>query len=421
MKKISLSTAIFININIILGAGLFINPVPLTKIAGSLGFLSYPLSALILLPIVLSILKLAQKYPYAGGIYIYSKESINPLVGFISGWSYFLGKTVSPALLTHIFVLFFQRRIPFLQNIPILLLDCLLIFFLIFINIFGVSIGGKIQYFFTTLKIIPILFVIFAGSIFFNPDFFVPKIEDFINLFSTLPIAIFAMISFEMTCSIGHLLENPQKNIGRAVLYSFIIVVSILFTFQLTIFGFLGNDLARISEPILTFGIKLFSANSIIPKLINSFVFASILGGSFGSLTSNCWNLYALAKDKHFFFNNIFLKKNKLNIPWVSLLTEGTIACLLLSITKNQVPLQNMTVFGVVIAYLLTSISFFISSKKQFSISFLISILAILSSSYIFSICLKNLFLFGISFPFLMLFIIGIGMAILKYKKNLNF
>ena len=143
-NQINLLTAILINVNIILGAGLFINPKPLTQFAGPFGFVSYILAAIIILPIVLIIAKLATKSQEPGGLYVYSKNYINPTVGFISAWSYFLGKTSSAALLAHIFVSFFQRNIIFLQSIPTIILDRLLIFFLVFINIIGVKIGSKI-------------------------------------------------------------------------------------------------------------------------------------------------------------------------------------------------------------------------------------------------------------------------------------
>lgn len=416
-SKISLVTAILININVILGAGLFINPRPLTDTAGSLGFLGYVLAAIVLLPIVLSIAELAKSNQIAGGMYSYSKIYLNPFSGFISGWSYFLGKTTSAALLSNVFMAFFQKRIVFLQQIPLLVLDCCLIAFLIIINILGVRIGGKIQYFFISMKAIPVTFVIFTSIFIFNPDFFTLKADEFSTLFSALPIAIFVLTSFEMICSIGHLVENPEKNIRKAILLSFVIVTTIATIFQFLLFGGLGNVLATTTEPVLSLGTQIFAKTSVWPKILNAFVFVSIISGAFGSLTANCWNLYALANDNHLPGKNLLTKVNKNEVPYFSLIVEGLLACLILIISKVQVPLQNMTVFGMGTAYLFSSLSIFVASrtgKIKMGIYSIIPTLAILSCSYIIFLCLRNLYRYGISVPVLTIFIAGLAFAYWK-------
>ena len=53
--KLSLPTAILININIMMGAGIFINTVELSKRAGLLGGFMYPLIGLLILPLIIAI------------------------------------------------------------------------------------------------------------------------------------------------------------------------------------------------------------------------------------------------------------------------------------------------------------------------------------------------------------------------------
>ena len=191
-NQISLLTAILININIMLGAGLFINPKPLTQLAGPFGFIGYVLGALVLLPIVLSLAELAKYHPTAGGLYVYSKTYINNGVGFLSGWSYFLGKTSSAAVLANTLISFFYKDFVCLQKLPILFWDACLILLLIGINILGVRLGGKIQYIFTTLKAVPVMFVIFSGFYFFNINFFSNLSSEKLDILGTIPIALFA-------------------------------------------------------------------------------------------------------------------------------------------------------------------------------------------------------------------------------------
>ena len=180
-------------------------------------------------------------------------------------------------------------------------------------------------------------------------------------------------------------------------------------------------DLSTISEPVLALGTKIFTQNPLFAKILNAFVFASIIGGSFGSLTTNCWNLYVLGKDKHLPGQKFLTKISKTNVPYVSLILEGLLACLILIISKKQVPLQKMTVLGMVIAYMLSSVSSFSAHKKKelkTSFHLYLPALAIISSFYIIFICIRNLFISGISIPVLMIFIFGLAAALWNKFKH---
>src|SRR5581483_2039418 len=100
--KLSFWTAVFVNLNVMFGAGLFINTVVLAHSAGFLGFVCYLLVALLLIPLILSTAALLRFYP-DGGFYVYAAKSIHPLAGFISSWAYFTGKLASATLLIHVF------------------------------------------------------------------------------------------------------------------------------------------------------------------------------------------------------------------------------------------------------------------------------------------------------------------------------
>ncbi|MFH1644595.1 MAG: amino acid permease [bacterium] len=416
-NKITLFAAILINLNTILGAGIFINPGPLTNIAQSFGFLSYFFSMLILMPIVLSVAELAQLYPTSGGLYVYSRKYISPMTGFISGWGYFVGKATAAALLCNVVVMFLQRRILFLQNFSLLFLDFLMIFSLIGLNILGAKIGGRIQYLFAASKFIPILVVIFSG-IFFVALPETPTENIFTLISSSIPIAIFALTSFEVICSIGHMIENPQKNIKKAILISFGLAVLFAISFQLIMYSVVGPSLAYSVEPLKDFGLKIFSDYPLVARIISALVMGSILGGAFSSLTTNSWNVYKFAEDNFIPFKNFFIKVNDNGSAWAGLLFEGLIAIILLIITKQQIPLQSMAVFGVVSCYLFSSTAALFAYSKKKAVFRIIPILAILSSSYVLWLCLKKLYLFGISFSYLSIFLGGILIALFRYKKN---
>ena len=130
-QKLSLLSAILINVNIMLGSGIFINTVILTKQAGSLGAVVYLLVALLLLPLILTIGQLLDYHPTSGTFYDFGR-TISPYFGFISSWSYFTAKLCSSALAIHVCLSFLQQMIPVLKVIPLVLFDCLIAVLFVF-------------------------------------------------------------------------------------------------------------------------------------------------------------------------------------------------------------------------------------------------------------------------------------------------
>ncbi len=420
MKKISPIIATLICINTMIAAGLFINPRPLTLMAGPLGFMGYVLSVIVLIPLILSIAQLARLHPVSGGLYVFSKTYLGPWMGFLSGWSYFIGKTTSVAVLIHKFVLFFKPYIPILADISTLGCDFAMIFLLIGLNIIGMHVGGNVQYFFTMLKAIPILTVCSISLFYFTPAHFQITAQDIGNSFLAIPISVFALLGFEIICAIGHLIKDSDKNIKRVIITAFLTVATVDIVFQFLLFGAMGQELGILNQPVFALIHRIFPSFPLLAHLVNSFVFAAILGACFSILTSNCWNLFTLAQNGHLPGASILTSLTKTNVPWVSSMIQGVIACLILAATHDQIPLQNMAVLAQIVSFLLSTIAAVYAAKKlqgvQFSIW--IPLLGIGSCLYIMTLCLTNLLGSGLSFSFIAIFAAGIALAIGKSIKS---
>jgi len=301
-NMISPVVGVLICINTMIGAGLFINAAVLADKAGPWGFVGYIISALLMLPLILSIASLAKMHPVSGGLYVFSKHHIGNWAGFLSGWSYFLGKTAAAGLLMHKFVQFFQTQFDCLGRVPTLALDYGVLAFLISIHILGARIGGRLQYLFTCMKLLPIIFVFTFGFITFDSSFYQFALTDYSSLFWILPVCVFASMGFEIVCSVGHLITDSSKNIKRVILTAFGIVVCVNTLFQLVAFGALGGSLANSGIPILPLAQKAIPAYEILGRILNGSVYAAILGACFSVFTANCWNLFTLAENGHFPF-----------------------------------------------------------------------------------------------------------------------
>ncbi len=417
-KKISLTVATLICLNTMIGAGLFINPALLAKYAGPFGFLGYIIAAIILLPIVLCIGELATLHPVSGGLYVYSQQYLGKRIGFLAAWSFFLAKSVSPILILHKIVSFFYIRSAFLQSFSPLTIDYTALMLLLSLIILGVKIGGRAQYFFISLKSIPVFFVFFMSLHLFSPAHFSGALPALADTMGLLPVAIFALTGFEVICGIGGLIENPERNIRRAILIAFSIMVTIATLFQLVFFGALGNVLGQVSEPVLSLASQAMPNYSFLGSMINSFVFASMMGGVFSMFASVCWYMHTFGTTGHFPFGNTLSKLNRHNVPWVGLLIQGFVAVLLIAITQEQASLQTMSVFALFISYGITTIAAFKARLKKLTTSLPIFVppVAMIFCSYVIYICLQNIQKAGISFSFLGIFFTGIVIELLNTK-----
>ena len=150
--RLSLWSAIFINVNIMLGAGIFINTAVLAQRAGSLGFVSYLLVGIMMLPLILATTKLLSKFPDCG-FYGFGKGAGAPFVGFVSAWSYFIGKLASGALVIYIATKLLQSSIPAISVISTPLLASVVILIFMMLNMLQMKTGRRINIAFMVLKI----------------------------------------------------------------------------------------------------------------------------------------------------------------------------------------------------------------------------------------------------------------------------
>ncbi|MFY1689466.1 APC family permease [Plantactinospora sp. WMMB782] len=98
-RRLGVPDAVVIGLGSMLGAGVFVVFAPAAAAAGSgfglLGALA--VAGLVAYCNATSSARLAARYPESGGTYVYGRERLNPLAGFLAGWGFVVGKTASCA------------------------------------------------------------------------------------------------------------------------------------------------------------------------------------------------------------------------------------------------------------------------------------------------------------------------------------
>jgi APA family basic amino acid/polyamine antiporter len=96
-RKLGLAQATFVGLGAMLGAGIFAAVAPAAGAAGSWLLVSLAIAAAVATCNALSSAQLAATYPAAGGTYVYGRERLGHMWGFLAGWGFVIGKTASCA------------------------------------------------------------------------------------------------------------------------------------------------------------------------------------------------------------------------------------------------------------------------------------------------------------------------------------
>lgn len=402
--KLSLLEAIFINITIMIGTGLFINTVVLAQSNGAFVLVNFLLTALLMLPLVFSFAQLSRLYP-SGGFYTFAAATINPLVGFSSAWIYFFAKLASSTLGMHVFVSLMQQIIPPLKTVPTLFLDFCIISLCTILNLFNLKTGSQLIKYFFVLKLIPIVTVISAACFYGHTTNLIDLSGSSSSILYTMPLVLFTLLGFEASCSLSNQIENAKQNAGRAILLSFGIVVALSIMYQLGFYLLLGTQFLQFADyrdafPAL---FKIILPNQAylqngIYTLIHACIASSAFSGAYGMFYSVRWNIITIAEHGHLGkLGALVSRLNNYQSPLVCTIGSGLICfCYLLITQGNLTTLQQTSAFGCTITYAISAFSLFLHYKKNKQCAnLLLPITALLSCAVLTSICFYNLYTTG--------------------------
>jgi len=215
----------------------------------------------------------------------------------------------------------------------------------------------------------------------------------------------------------------------RAVAISFIFVVVTTIIYQFLFFLTTGPALLQqtnylgIFPPLLSLLLPAYWQPKMLAILYAALATAS-LGGSYGILFSNHWNLYALAQHGHIWGHTLFTQLNIYYIPRLCVLAQIPFCITYLIVTNAQAShLQQISVFGCILAYALSVLGLlaYICQNKSSFIQKSMASLAFISCLFIISLTVRNLMHYGLFslLIFAIFLLLGISMyATSKTPQN---
>jgi APA family basic amino acid/polyamine antiporter len=385
-----------------IGSGIFIVSADITRNVGSAGWLLavWLLTGFMTLTAALSYGELSAMFPKAGGQYVYLKESYNPLLGFLYGWSFF--SVIQTGTIAAVGVAFSKfagyffpslemtdanilMQVGFLKIYPAQILSIATIILLTYINTKGVQGGKMIQSTFTITKLASLFGLIGFGFLLASKASIWDanwanawEMKTIASDNSTAPIfgvAILGAIAASMVGSIfssdawnnvtfiAGEIKNPKRNIGLSLFLGTLIVTVIYISANLMYLSVLPlNEIANAPADRVAVAASNVIFGNIGTYVIAVMIMISTFGCNNGLILAGARVYYSMAQD------GLFFKKagtlNKHAVPAWALWAQCIVAGLL-CLSGRYGDLLDMVSFIVVIFYILTIIGIFILRKKR--------------------------------------------------------
>jgi amino acid transporter/nucleotide-binding universal stress UspA family protein len=233
--------ATMIGVGAMIGAGIFVLTGIAAGVAGPALLVAFLLNAVITCFTAASYAELGSAFPEAGGGYLWIKEALSPLLGFLSGWISWFGHAVACSLYAlgfgHYAADFLQRvdLYPAGVDTNLLAITVAVVVTVLFtyINYQGVSETGKVGNIVTLAKIAILgVFVAFGLLSMARQGDWVPKFQPFFptgltGVVMAAGLTTIAFQGYEVISQCGEEICDPKRNVPRAVFAALGIVVII--------------------------------------------------------------------------------------------------------------------------------------------------------------------------------------------------
>ncbi|HET8823753.1 MAG TPA: APC family permease [Terriglobales bacterium] len=183
--------------------------------------------------------RMARVYPSAGSAFTYVGQEINPVLGYITGWSMVMDYMLNPMICI---VWCSQQAHVFAPGVPYWGWAIFFALVLTVLNIQGVKTSARVNAGLAAAMgaVIVVFFVAAAryifgvphdGASFFTRPFYDPKLFDFRAVLGGTSIAVLTYIGFDGISTLSEEAENPRRNILLATVLT-CLVIGILSAFE---------------------------------------------------------------------------------------------------------------------------------------------------------------------------------------------
>jgi len=428
VKGLGLTSATMLVMGSMIGSGIFIVSAEISREVQSPALLigAWVITGFMTIVGALCYGELAAMMPRAGGQYVYLREALGPLWGFLYGWTLFMviqtgtiaavgvafGKFLGifwPAISSSNWIVHFWK-VPKFNLGPMLLggmdvglntqnlVAILVVILLSVINIFGVKTGAAIQNVFTTAKVSALLGLVIFGILLgrnaqaiaanFRGNFWnnsgLAALHDVGGgvLVSTLTVLAIAQVGSlfsadawnNVTFTAGEV-KNPSRNLPLSLALGTGVVIALYIACNFIYLGALPLSGSPAASTLVARGIQYASEDRVGTAVMTQMfsatggllMAAAILFSTFGCcnglILAGARVYYAMAKDG-LFFRKVASLHPTYKTPAVSLMIQ-MVWTVILCVSGSYGQLLDYIVFAVLVFYILTILGLFVLRRTH--------------------------------------------------------
>jgi APA family basic amino acid/polyamine antiporter len=337
----------------IIGAGIFVTPYIVAQRLDTpmLVLGAWAMGGAIALAGAFSYAELGATFPKAGGQYVYLRDGLHPLAGFLYGWALLLviesGAIAAVAITFATYALHLVGGLD-AARVPLAIAA---IAILSVVNYFGVKPGSRVLNVLVVLKVAALAVLIgaawFAGS---HAGWWTETRAATQGTTSTIVAFGAAMVPILFTYGgwqnanyVGEEIENPKRNLPLALLAGTVAVVVIYITVNVVFLRAMGLiGLASTSAPAADAARRMFGAGGDI--FISSAIAVSTFGFLDLAILAPTRVYYAMAADR-LFVPALATLHPRYGTPSLAIAVQSAWSCIL-ALTGSYEQLANYVVFA---------------------------------------------------------------------------
>lgn len=340
-KKMKFWSIVLLTINSIIGTGIFLSPGGVARMVGSIAPYIYIAAAIFTIFLAITFASAAKYVTKSGAAYAYSKSAFGEGVGFYVGITRVVAASiawgvVATAVVRSIYKIFGVETNTTTITIGFLILMALLLI----INIFGtrfltiisdLSTIGKLSALIITI-LLGIFIVLKTGEIHINEidtltnsdgKLIVGQLNSSVFVLAVVT-AFYAFTGFESIASGSQDMENPEKNLPRAIPLAIIIIALIYFGIILISMSIDPVAIATSTNPVVLADVF---TNEIIKKIIIVGAIISMFGINVAASFHTPRVFEAMANENH--VPKVFAKRLENGVPIFAFILTGAVAIII--------------------------------------------------------------------------------------------
>ncbi|MDS0278047.1 amino acid permease [Halomicroarcula sp. S1AR25-4] len=240
-KDLGPLAALTIGVGTMIGAGIFVLPGDAIIKAGSMASVAFVLGGVIAMFTALSASELGTAMPKSGGAYYYVNHALGPLFGSVAGWANWLGLAFASAFYMVGFGRYIARIFGLsgtvgvgpvsMSAVKLVALAGAALF--VFINYVGAKETGRLQNAIVVLLVAILAVFTLLGTLRAAPEN-LPEARSVVTTLETTGLIFVSYLGFVQITSVAEEIQDPGKNLPRAVIGS-VVLVTVIYALVLVI------------------------------------------------------------------------------------------------------------------------------------------------------------------------------------------